>query len=363
MSPTSFAVADVSPPLAPCPELPYPAALQRLLSVAPADLESCSRYHGTLVDTAPSHPLIAALHLAFAEHRPLVLTPDVIWLTLTHGLARHVERYADELRHQLVPHDGKETVVVIRDDFVRGTPENPWTEVFDTFSRHLMSVLGRETHELIVADFSTTGLCERAASEVTLMDVAQSYFHFEVHTRCGVPAFRLEGTEDDWIALAARVAKWRAFDLDEWLDPLTPVLDHFVRAARGQVDREWWDSIYKWKRARGSGAAFVNGWISRLFPYLVDREARRKTHRGGLRPNPWLSDTRVDGPGRDDFPAQPASTPFVWEYYGRRFPMRFVGGLVGVAQTDGWLKPEIGWAVVRESEAVPLPADGASVLE
>jgi hypothetical protein len=35
------------------------------------------------------HPLLSAVSRAFAEHRPLVLSPDAVWLTIAHGVAQH----------------------------------------------------------------------------------------------------------------------------------------------------------------------------------------------------------------------------------------------------------------------------------
>jgi uncharacterized protein DUF4419 len=35
------------------------------------------------------HPLLGAVGRAFAEHRPLVLSPDAVWLTIASGVARH----------------------------------------------------------------------------------------------------------------------------------------------------------------------------------------------------------------------------------------------------------------------------------
>ncbi|MDY6781327.1 MAG: hypothetical protein SW833_02025 [Cyanobacteriota bacterium] len=33
------------------------------------------------IQTAIDHPLVTAVHLAFSDHRPLILTPDSIWMT------------------------------------------------------------------------------------------------------------------------------------------------------------------------------------------------------------------------------------------------------------------------------------------
>ena len=88
-----------------------------------------------------------------------------------------------------VRHDDKLTIKVIRDDFVMGSPENPWPEVFSEFSRVIHDYIG-ETHRLIVADFSTTTAVARAASEIALLDTVQAFFSYEVHTRCGIRSSR-----------------------------------------------------------------------------------------------------------------------------------------------------------------------------
>lgn len=53
------------------------------------------------------HPLVQAVHLAFSDHRPLVLTPDCIWLTIVQGFGQHVNENAEALRGRIVHHEGK----------------------------------------------------------------------------------------------------------------------------------------------------------------------------------------------------------------------------------------------------------------
>src|SRR5262249_17854630 len=153
-------------------------------------VESCSRYHGKLVAGNRSHPLIGALHAAFATHRPVCLSPDIIWLTLTQGLAHHINANAEQLRHLFVQHEGKLKIIVRRDDFSKGSPENPWPEVLAKISAAIHEHIG-DAHGLIVAGFSTTGPVERAASEVVLLDAMQAFFSYEVHTLCGIPSITL----------------------------------------------------------------------------------------------------------------------------------------------------------------------------
>ncbi|MGI5501316.1 DUF4419 domain-containing protein [Lentzea sp. CA-135723] len=46
-------------------------------------------------------PAAARRPKAFAEHRPLVLSPDAVWLTITRGIAQRVRRRP---RHRPEPH-------------------------------------------------------------------------------------------------------------------------------------------------------------------------------------------------------------------------------------------------------------------
>ena len=224
-----FAVSSVTPASQPLPERPYYEAVADFLG---GPIESCSSYHGRLITLDSesrgledrSHPLIGALHAAFMSHRPVCLSPDILWLTLTQGLAHHINANAEALRGQVVRHEGKLTIKVRRDDLVKGSPENPWPEVFRGFSEAILDHLG-PTHGLIVADFSTTGPVERAASEVVLLDAMQSYFCYELHTMCGIPSITLEGTVEDWRSILRRVQAWEQFGLEWWIRPLLPILE------------------------------------------------------------------------------------------------------------------------------------------
>jgi uncharacterized protein DUF4419 len=81
-----------------------------------------------------SQPFIQAVHYAFTEHLPLVLSPDDVWLCLAQGFGMHVNVHAEALRGRLVSHAGKAVTRVRRDAFVRRSPDNDWTGVFAEFS-------------------------------------------------------------------------------------------------------------------------------------------------------------------------------------------------------------------------------------
>jgi hypothetical protein len=109
---------------------------------------------------AGGHGLIRAVHTAYALHYPLVLSPDVVWLAIAQGFAQHVNVHTERLRGKFVRHAGQATLRIQRDDFVKGSPNNRWPEVFSSLSEHGAAHIGRQ-RDLVVCDFSTTGPTER----------------------------------------------------------------------------------------------------------------------------------------------------------------------------------------------------------
>jgi hypothetical protein len=331
------------------------AVIEASEATATRSIEACSRYHGRLVADVLAHPVIVALHRGFMQHRPLCLSPDMIWLLICQGVAHHVNAHAENLRSRIVRHQGKVRINVRRDDFIKGSPENPWGEVIDEFSAHVREHIG-SAHDLFVPRFSTTGPTERIAAEIVLLDAMQSYFEYVLQTLCGIPTITLEGAAEDWQALADRAQAFAKFDLEWWLTPLQPILQEFVATARGEVRRAFWESVYKF--GSFSGGAAITGWIAAFFPYFKDQQGNPTEK------NPWLAEAgtklklllagewdqeRFDlgGPSPGAFPSGLARAPFIWKYLEQEFDMEFLGGFVGVAQDPATLalRPEIGWAI------------------
>jgi len=378
-----FPVSDVLPAERLLSEVPYPQAIDKLLKrtqpqtlqsqeetfdvfefeseeqpPAPPNrtIEACSNSGGQLVGAVNFHPFMAALHLAFNDHRPLSLSPDMIWLLISQGFAQHVNLHAESLRNKLVAHQGQCTITVQRNDFVKGSPKNPWSEVFGEFSAIIRQHLGETTHDLLVPTFSTTGPVEKAASEIVLLDAVRSYFRFELITMCGIPQIQLEGTVADWQDLLQRTKQLAQFELGWWIEKLIPVLEQFVVTAQGKPSRAFWQSIYRYEEI--SGGDIITGWISAFFPYLNNKETGETTrnptltaNEGSLthlfEPDCFESENPWAELSIDKLSSGLANAPFIWRYLWHRYPMEFMSGFVGVQQDRQTLclRPEIGWIV------------------
>ena len=321
---------------------------------------------GAVMVFSANNMLVEAVHKAFYRHHPLRLSPDVIWLTIAQGLAAHVARNSEELRHLFVSHAGKKVLTVERADFVKGSPHNDWAGVFPEFSAQITEHIGEATRALIENDFSTTTPVDRICSHITLMDTVQSYLEYRMLCGCGLPCVELTGTAADWRSIRKRAAAFDTFGLSWWLKPLLPVLDQFVAAAEGhgQDNRAFWNSMCNLRGASGIYNGPVTGWVQVLFPYLAHgrrnhalgewsrdsgatepREAERSSFRPPL---------RGTGLQLRDFPGSLACAPIIYKDVstGKSHAMTFEAGITCVvehADAGLCLEPRTGWAVVDRS--------------
>jgi hypothetical protein len=380
----TFPVDDVAPAASPRATCRPLEAVRALLEAPPqkfaADesaqgnptqgrLEACWTHTLDCVAGLGYHPLIAAAHLAFSEHRPLVLSPDVIWVTIVQGLAQHVQLSPETHRARLVRHEGKHRLTVARDDLHPGSPENPWPEVVAELASQLRRHIGAPA-EHFVCDFSTTGPIERTVSEVALLDVLQPYFSYNMVCICGIPSVTLEGTSADWRKLRAKVDLLDSFGLDWWLAELKPICDQFARAAEGDVDRAHWRRLYKIRAVYG--AEVVNGWLGKLFPYTKELKTGTFSRRNELLDPKVEAEIRTleaeeekaaqprepmfHAPGirTDSLPRGLSHVPFTLTgRTGTKKAMQFLAGPLVVTQEgkDIALRPTLGWAV-RESPPI-----------
>ncbi len=355
----SFRVGDVARATAPLKETPLRRAVPALLGTP---VEACGAGVEQIV-AVQQNAFLAAAWRAYADHRPLVLTPDAVWLCLAQGFAAHVNLHAEALRGRFVRHQGREMLTVGRGDFVKGSPDNPWPEVFAAFSDQIAEYIGRQ-RDLVVCDFSTTGPVERAASEIVLMDAMQQYFEYEVGFICGIPEITLAGTVDDWKSVRQRAQMFAEYGLEWWTSVLVPVLDEFVSAAAGRPDVAFWGHFFEDSLRRGCGGGTeLHGWILLLFPYLVAgandplvRSPIFAAARGaspiepGGGPARWVTRSSVSP---ESIPLGLSRAPLTFHVGETSHPMDLIGGFMGIAQDPATLalRPAIGWAVRDHADA------------
>ena len=89
----------------PLPEVSYVRAMEKLVD---GKIEACETAlrKDKLVSTS-IHPFIVSVHKAYAEHRPLSISPDMIWLLICQGFSKHINYNSEKLRDQFVDFEEK----------------------------------------------------------------------------------------------------------------------------------------------------------------------------------------------------------------------------------------------------------------
>ena len=281
---------------------------------------------------------------AYAEHKSVTLSPDMMWLLISQGFARYVNAHSEELRSQLVYHEGKQDLMVMtKDDLLSGKAD--WGKLMNDFSKEIERHTKGEVAKTIAADFSTTTPVERIASQITLMESMKSYFNYLAgRIGCGIPSITLQGTPDDWRAVFSKTQKLGQYGLSEWTQSLEPILNEFIKTAEGKPNQRFWQEIVKKQRVdefasvrpcSADKPTELDGWILKFFPtesgYTLDKVPYTKSMPAEF--------VRVEFKYRVIDPITGATMS--------ETPMELMSGFIGAKEDEknNMLTPQIGWLV------------------
>ncbi|RZK09605.1 MAG: DUF4419 domain-containing protein, partial [Flavobacterium sp.] len=197
--------------------------------------------------TFGQHPFFNGMYQAYADHRPFVLSPDMILLLLDQGFARHVKFNAEALRKHFVAHSGKLSLIVVNDKIKLDNPSSPWEEVFEGFEKEIKKHTGKDLVKTLTADFTTTTPVSRIATQTALMESVKPYFEFvQITISCGIPEITLEGNTRDWERVLEKARFMKKYELSWWIDSLEPLLKEFIEASKGKIDKDFWRNMFKY---------------------------------------------------------------------------------------------------------------------
>lgn len=286
---------------------------------------------------------------AYAGHYSVILSPDAIWTLISQGFCHHISLNTEKLKDKIVNHEGKMEISVIS-EYDLYSPLMNWDTLLNGFDIQIAENTKGNIADIMRADFSTTGNTERITSQVTLMSAVKSYFDFAaIHTICGIPTITIEGTPDDWRKIIKKVESLRDYDLSWWVDDLKPILQEFVNASEGNVNKDFWQNIVKkdrpesMKNGAGCGvkdATKFDGWFLKFMPFDKD----------GRTPDAVVY-------GRNDMLPSVVSAPFTYivkDATGNiisKTPMEIMSGFVGIDVNENTytMRPHIGWMVSEKN--------------
>lgn len=284
------------------------------------------------------------LKWAYANHMSVTISPDMIWLLISQGFARYVNAHPEEMRQQLVSHDGKLDLVVKSEEDLFSEKAD-WPTLISDFTAQIDSYTKNDIAKTITADFTTTTPAERIASQITLMESVKEYFTYTIErAACGIPSIAITGTPDDWRQVMAKTKKLEIYDgIGKWAKSLEPLLQEFVNAAEGKPNQKFWQDIVRKgvvDKLKGGGCSStphtkLDGWILKFFP-----------DENGLAQNEVSHEK--------DMPKQLVRVGFDYKVLSpedgsilSEIPMELWAGFMGVEvdTLSNMLTPKIGWMV------------------
>lgn len=285
------------------------------------------------------HSFFYGMYQAYADHRPFVLSPDMIWLLISQGFTQHVQAKHEELRHYFVKHQGKMSLIVSSDRVsLNNSNTEDWETIFPAFNMQIASYTGDSLIDLLTADFSTTSMVEKIVSQITIMKAMESYFEFIVISLvCGIPEITLQGTTEDWQKVLDKTKQLAKYDLRWWTKELEPILEEFIKASKGDIDTTFWRNMFKYHSSKNYGIPqIIDGWVVTFFPYDKD----------GIRNNlKELNDEK-------SLPEEivKVNISYFDEKIRQTIPLELWAGFVGLKQNkeNFALTPKISWMIRKK---------------
>ena len=296
--------------------------------------------------------LIQGLILAYKNHYPITITPDMIWLLIEQGFVRYIEKYKDKVRENFVNFSGKKELKIKRIGLTPTTAkEEDWKGIIEEFVQQIEENVGKEIIDNLQSDFSTTNLPSKIASRITIMSAFKEYFIYKLTMLgCGISSISLEGSLEDWEKIKSKLEYLSTKGLEWWTKYLIPIIDNIILTKKNYIENKSLnnDLIDFWKKMiklKGEGGLYtphlINGWIVKFFPNLEGE-------------NPKVYEELYEGQVPDQIIGCPMELTFIPNEGGKIivYKCNLASGFFGMIQDKKTfnVRPVIGYAIVLDEE-------------
>jgi hypothetical protein len=301
---------------------------------------------------------IETIQLSYSNHRPLILTPDVLWLTICQGVSIHINQNFDSLKKVLFIKN-KPDEIVIRNDSLEYS-EKHWQKLIGSFSVETKKYTNQNFYSFFVPKFTTTSTINTTAYQITMLESYKKAFVYVGESGCGIPSITITGETKDWQSIYNRLDMLSELGLSKWAENLKPIIKQFINASENKINITFWKDIYK--NASEYNAFYISGWAIKLFPYIKiletsgEYDSNRDATRLGEKfvPNPFLYDDDYlkSTLASDNFPTGISKISVVWNNRIKNYSKKIevYAGFFAIKQyEDKSLEPLISYAICNEN--------------
>ena len=225
--------------------------------------------------------LISGLVLAYKNHYPITISPDMIWILILQGYSRFMEKYSELVRERYVNFEGKKALCVNRYGiFPEEASKETWNDIIKEYIQKIENHVGKDVISNLQANFSTTTPSVLTTSQVSIMSAMKQYFTYNLLMGgCGVSSINLEGSLDDWNKIKSKLEFLSTKAMKWWTKHLIPIIDDIIKTKKYYKKHKKINSdlINFWKsmiRIKNKGDLYdphmINGWIIKFIPNLSE---------------------------------------------------------------------------------------------
>ena len=306
---------------------------------------------------ARNNGLIQTVQNCYDTHRPLTLSPDIIWLAICQGAAIHINENYDSLKNVIFKNE-KPVTLTVRNDNLEDSPKE-WEKLIADLSADTKTYTNKDLYSFFVPNFSTTTTINTTTYQITLMAAFEKKFKYVGESGCGIPSIKLLGNKKDWQNIYEKLDKLDAIGLADWKENLKPIIQQFIASYDGNIDPLFWQDIYK--NASEYNGFYISGWIIKFFPYIktlenwkYDKEKHSTRVDEVYKPNPFLNgfDYLRSDLSTDNFPSGIAKIKLKWNNYTNNEykDLEIYAGYFGIEQEkDKSLAPLISWVICEKN--------------
>jgi len=242
------------------------------------------------------HPVLTGYYLAFLDHYPVVLSPDILWMLILQGFSHHVKLNYEKLRNKFVKVNTDDIVVTQNangDNNINNVSTNRWGDIFKDFVEKSKEYIDGAVLHLLTPYFSTTTSDIENASQIAITSIVSPYIKYIKKFKCkpciggcGFPYIKLQGTLQDYKQLKMKVEGLKGYLIDDWINKMLVDINKIIETKQGKIDKQFWDNmITNQKReyfekvlAPSSESHYVTekkekiqifGWIFDFFPHKI----------------------------------------------------------------------------------------------
>ena len=296
--------------------------------------------------------LIRGLMLAYENHYPITVSPDMILILFLQGYSRFMEKYSEKFRNQYVNFEGKKELSVKRNGI---TPEKAtseiWQGIVDEFTTKIKESVGEDIISNLESNFTTTKPVHLTTSQLSIMSSMKQYFTYKVvMCVCGISSIKLEGSLEDWQKIKKKFEflSKKEFGLNWWTESLIPIINKIIETKiyynqNKDINyelRTFWKDMIRLKKGWAYEPTVIDGWIVKFIPNLTGEE-------------PKVYQKLEDSDIPDEIISCPLKLIFIDENNKKiKYDCALASGFYGMIQDEitYTVKPVIGYSIVVEEK-------------